>query len=275
MPRQALVMGVLNVTPDSFSDGNRFATLDKALVHAETLVNQGADIIDVGGESTRPGAEAVSVEVELARTLPVIEAMAQRFSVKISIDTSKYEVARAAVDAGAVIINDVTACEDSRMISLMGQKQLTLILMHMRGSPRTMQTHPVYPGGVVNEVESFLSERVKHLVESGVSRGSIWVDPGIGFGKTVSDNLKLLNHIDVFCGLSDCVVVGTSRKSFLGKLVGNGDVAFSDREAGTIASNLWAYQKGASVFRVHDVGQMKRALLTWQAIETCEEGFRP
>jgi len=259
-------MGILNITPDSFSDGGKYVAIDKALAHAEAMVQEGADIIDIGGESTRPGAEPVLAEEELLRVLPVIQAIKDRFSVALSIDSYKYEVVEAAVEAGATIVNDVRGGQDIRLPKLVAEKGLSIVLMHMKETPLTMQDHPEYPSGVVVHVQRFLKERLRAFEEFGIPRERIWIDPGIGFGKTVDHNLDLLRHTAQLSALSR-VLVGASRKSFLAKILGNADLPMESREAGTIASHLWAYMKGASVFRVHDVGPMKRAIRTWEAIQ--------
>lgn len=261
-----LVMGVLNVTPDSFSDGGKFLDRDQAILQAERLVLDGADIIDVGGESTRPGAAQVSAQQEMDRVLPVIEAITAELSVEISIDTSKAPVAEAAVRLGASIVNDVTAGSDPEMARLGAEHDVRFILMHMRGNPRTMQQAPEYPRGVASEVRFYLADRVRAFNEAGIGPDRLWIDPGIGFGKTLEHNLELLRDLDLFQGVAERVVVGTSRKSFLSTLIGGAGQPVEAREPGTIASNLWAFTKGASVFRVHDVAAMKRALKTWEAI---------
>ncbi len=261
-----LVMGVLNVTPDSFSDGGEFLEREAALRHAEKLFLDGADIIDVGGESTRPGAPEVSAQVEMDRVLPVIEAIASEFAVEISIDTSKVAVAEAAVRLGATIVNDVTVGSDPAMARLGAEHDVCFILMHMRGNPRTMQKDPEYPRGVVSEVRFYLADRVRAFAEAGIDSERLWIDPGIGFGKTAEHNLELLKDLGSFEDLAGRVVVGTSRKKFLSQILGEADLPREAREPGTLASNLWAFSKGASVFRVHDVAAMKRALKTWEAI---------
>lgn len=267
--RFPIIMGVLNRTPDSFSDGGKYASLDRALWKAEEMVRDGAAIVDVGGESTRPGAPPVSAEEEIERTIPVIEALVRRVDARLSIDTQKYEVALAAVKAGAAILNDVSAARDPRLIELAAQYPIDVILMHMQGSPEEMQKSPDYPNGVVEEVREFLRERVQAFQAAGVKKDRLWIDPGIGFGKTLAHNLELLNRLSEFHDVAERVVIGTSRKSFLAGVMGSPALPFEAREAGTLASNLWAYQKGASVFRVHDVGAMNRALKTWGAIERC------
>jgi dihydropteroate synthase len=261
-----LVMGVLNVTPDSFSDGGQFLDLESALRHASRLVGEGADILDVGGESTRPGAPEVSLQQELDRVLPVVEAIAAEFPVQISIDTSKSAVAEQAARLGATLINDVTAGSDPAMARIGAEYDVHFILMHMRGNPRTMQSQPEYPRGVVHEVRFYLADRVRAFTEAGIGPDRIWIDPGIGFGKTLEHNLELLRDLDSFHGVAERIVVGTSRKSFLSGVLGAPGLPMEAREPGTLASNLWALTKGASVFRVHDVGAMKRALKTWEAI---------
>jgi len=265
------VMGILNVTPDSFSDGGKFLSLDESLKRAECLLKEGADIIDVGGESTRPGSQPVSEQEELDRVIPVIEGVATMASVPISIDTRKAGVAKEALAKGASIVNDVSGGSDIRMAGIIREHNAKIILMHMLGNPQTMQQDPVYPGGVVADIKDFLRKRVRAFQEIGVSKENIWVDPGIGFGKTLAHNLELLKYLDRFSALAERVVIGTSRKSFLGHLLEKPDLPFQLREDGTRASGLWAYMKGASVFRVHDVGSMKRALKTWDAIANASE----
>lgn len=259
-------MGVLNVTPDSFSDGGRFTTLDTALFQTEAMVNEGAHILDVGGESTRPGAKSVSGEEECCRVLPVIEAIRARFPILISIDTQKSSVARQALAIGATILNDVSAGEDPAMVGVAAAAKATVILMHRQGSSQNMQSNPNYPTGVVKEVKAFLQERIATFVRAGVPSHLIWVDPGIGFGKNLEHNLTLMKSLREFIGVGEKLVVGTSRKSFLARLLDNPDLNMEDRLAGTLASNLWAYTQGAEVFRVHDVGALARALKTWEAI---------
>lgn len=266
MAKNYLVMGILNVTPDSFSDGGQFCQLDSALRQAQRLIEGGADILDIGGESTRPGSLSVSVEEELTRVLPVIEVIRKNFSVTLSIDTTKVAVARSALEAGASIVNDVSGAMDLKMAELVRDTASTLVVMHMKGTPRTMQLAPEYPHGVVAEVGQFLRERVRALTELGLSLDNIWVDPGIGFGKTLEQNLELLRELKQFSGIGSRLLIGTSRKSFLAQIVSDPTLSFADREAGTVASNLWAYQHGASVFRVHEVGSLSRALSTWNGI---------
>jgi dihydropteroate synthase len=252
------VMGVVNVTPDSFSDGGLYLDRDAALAHARELEQQGAAILDIGGESTRPGAAPVAEEEELRRAVPVIAALSQGGGcAQISIDTSKVVVARAALEAGATLVNDVTAFRgDPEMAELVAGTGADCCLMHMLGEPRTMQEDPHYTD-VVSEVAAFLEERMAFAIAHGVPEERIMLDPGIGFGKTLEHNLELLRRLDEIVALGRPVVVGTSRKSFLGRLTGR-DVG--DRVPGTIATNVLAYLAGAQVFRVHDVAAVHDAL---------------
>ena len=250
-------MGVVNVTPDSFSDGGEFLHADAAVAHAERLAGEGADIIDVGGESTRPGAEPVPEDVELQRVVPVVERVAQRGGPRVSIDTAKLAVAEAALQAGARIVNDVTAFRNApELAGLVASAGATCCLMHMQGEPRTMQADPSY-GDVVADVRAFLEERLAFATAEGVPEERVWLDPGIGFGKTIEHNLELLRRLDEIAAIGRPVVIGTSRKSFLGTLTGRPE---KERLAGTIATNVMAYERGASIFRVHDVAAVVDAL---------------
>jgi dihydropteroate synthase len=252
-------MGVVNVTPDSFSDGGLFLQPDHAVAHGLRLAEDGAAIVDVGGESTRPGAEPVPEDEELRRVMPVVEGLAaEPGSWRISIDTAKLAVAEAALEAGAAILNDVTAFRGApELAGLVADRGATCCLMHMLGEPRTMQDEPRY-GQVVSDVKAFLEERLAFAVSEGVSEDKVWLDPGIGFGKTVEHNLELLRRLDEIVAIGPPVVVGTSRKSFLGKLAGGRSEA--ERLPGTIATCVLALERGASVFRVHDVAQLVDAL---------------
>jgi dihydropteroate synthase len=252
------VMGVVNVTPDSFSDGGRYFDADVAVDHALDLAAQGADILDFGGESTRPGSDGVSTDEEMRRVIPVIERVAAAgLGIQISIDTSKLAVAQAAVEAGATLVNDVTAFRaEPELAAFVAEKGLDCCLMHMLGEPRTMQADPRY-NDVVDDIKAFLAERLDFAVAEGVSQDRVLVDPGIGFGKTVDHNLELLRRLDELVALGPPVVVGTSRKSFLGRITGRGE---DDRLPGTIATNVLALERGAQVFRVHDVGPVREAL---------------
>jgi dihydropteroate synthase len=261
-------MGIVNVTPDSFSDGGRFLDARAAVEQGRTLVADGADILDVGGESTRPGAEPVAAEEELRRVLPVLEGLAaEPQAAQISIDTYKAVVARAALEAGATLVNDVTAFRaDPDIAGVVADSDAECCLMHMLGEPRTMQRvgGPKYKD-VVDDVKAFLEERMEFAVGEGVPRERILLDPGIGFGKTVEHNVELLRRLPELLALGAPIVIGTSRKGFIGRIiasaVGRAEPAgVDDRLAGTIASNVLAYERGASVFRVHDVAPVRDAL---------------
>jgi dihydropteroate synthase len=253
------IMGIVNVTPDSFSDGGEWFEREAAIEHGRRLFAEGAHILDVGGESTRPFSDPVSPEEELARVVPVIEALAADVpGAQISVDTMKVEVARAAIDAGATYVNDVTAFRhDPALAALVAQRGCDCCLMHMLGDPRTMQVDPRYDD-VVSEIKAFLEERAAFAVSQGIAEECITVDPGIGFGKTVEHNLELLRRIDEIAALGFPVLVGTSRKGFLGLLAGR--EAPQDRVAATVATNVLAFERGASVFRVHDVAATADAL---------------
>jgi len=248
-----LVMGILNVTPDSFSDGGKFLDADKAIEHGVNLAADGAAIIDVGAESTRPGAEPVTAKEQIRRAIPVIEKLAKKTNACISIDTTNYEVAKAALDAGASMINDITALADERMAQLAGQRQVPVVLMHIQGTPQTMQIEPKY-NDVVGEVLAFLLDGAKRAEQLGIPRERIFIDPGIGFGKTTEHNLKLLANIDRFVKTGCRVIVGPSRKTFIGKLTGRGNPA--DRVFGTAATVALCAAAGVSIVRVHDVAEM-------------------
>jgi dihydropteroate synthase len=250
------VMGVLNVTPDSFSDGGEWFDGEAAVAHGLELVAQGAGIVDVGGESTRPGAEPVPATEELRRVVGVVERLAAS-GAQVSVDTTKPEVARAALDAGATYVNDVTALRDPEMAALVAERECDCCLMHMLGEPRTMQDDPRYDD-VVEDVRAFLEQRAEAAIAAGVAPERIQVDPGIGFGKTIAHNLELLRRLDEIVAIGFPVVVGTSRKSFLGRITGRDDPR--QRLHGTIASNVMALERGARVFRVHDVAAVRDAL---------------
>jgi dihydropteroate synthase len=258
--RAPVLMGVVNVTPDSFSDGGLFLEAGAAIDHGLTLAAEGAAILDVGGESTRPGSEPVSEEEELRRVVPVVEGLAARApaGTRISIDTTKAAVAKAALAAGADIVNDVSALRfDPGLASLVAERRVECVLMHMLGEPRTMQEDPRYDD-VVDDVKAFFEERLAFAVGEGIAEERVWLDPGIGFGKTVDHNLELLRRLEELVAIGRPVVVGTSRKSFLGKLTGG--TAEGERLPGTIATNVLALERGAAVFRVHDVAPVAQAL---------------
>ena len=251
------IMGILNVTPDSFSDGGEWFDFEQAVQHGRALVAEGADILDVGGESTRPGAAPVALDEELRRVVPVIRVL-REVGAQLSIDTMKLTVAEAAVEAGATFVNDVTAFRhEPELAGFVADRGCDCCLMHMLGEPRTMQENPVYDD-VVDDVRAFLEERARFAVAAGVREERIMVDPGIGFGKTLQHNLQLLRRLDEIVALGFPVVVGTSRKSFLGRLTGREDP--HDRVAATLATTVLALERGASVFRVHDVAPTRDAL---------------
>jgi dihydropteroate synthase len=251
------IMGILNVTPDSFSDGGEWFDFDEAVQHGRTLVAEGADILDVGGESTRPGAAPVALDEELRRVVPVIRVL-REVGAQLSVDTMKLTVAEAAVEAGATFVNDVTAFRhEPELAGFVADRGCDCCLMHMLGEPRTMQDDPRYDD-VVDDVRAFLEERAEFAVGEGVREERIMVDPGIGFGKTLDHNLELLRRLDEIVALGFPVVVGTSRKSFLGRLTGREDP--HDRIAATVATTVLALERGAQVFRVHDVAPTKDAL---------------
>jgi dihydropteroate synthase len=254
------LMGVLNVTPDSFSDGGRFLDVDAAVSHGLRLHAEGADILDLGGESTRPGADPVEAVEEIARVLPVIEGLTGRVGEsRISIDTMKRAVAERALDAGASLVNDVSAFRaDPEMAALVAERGVDCCLMHMRGEPRTMQADPRY-GDVVDDVKSFLAERLEFAVGEGIPEERVLLDPGIGFGKTAAHNLELLRRLEELTALGRPLVIGTSRKSFLGRIT-PGEPGPDERLPGTLATNVLAYERGAEVFRVHDVAAVRDAL---------------
>lgn len=252
-----LAMGVVNVTPDSFSDGGQYLDPEAAVAHGLELEHEGAAILDVGGESTRPGALPVSPDEELRRVLPVLEGLAVGGAAKLSVDTSKADVAARALAAGSSFVNDVTALRsDPDMASVVAAGGVDCCLMHMLGDPRTMQADPRYED-VVDDVKAFLEERLRFAVGEGIAEERIVLDPGIGFGKTVDHNLELLRRIDELVALGRPVLVGSSRKSFIGGLTGR---AVDERLAGTIATNVLAYAGGARIFRVHDVAPVHDAL---------------
>ena len=257
-----LLMGILNVTPDSFSDGDRYTHFDAALAQAEVLVSEGADILDIGGESTRPGAAPVSLEDELARVIPVIRALASRVQVLISVDTSKAEVARQAVDAGAHIINDVTGLADPEMPRVCAAAGAGVVCMHMQGSPQTMQLNPQYDD-VVADIARYLAGRLAHLENQGIPRERVVLDPGIGFGKTAEHNLQILSHIEQFRALGRPILIGHSRKRFLAKVLGR---PLDEPTFGTVGVSLACAAQGADILRLHEIAPTRDCLLAWQAI---------
>jgi len=263
--RRVLVMGVLNVTPDSFSDGGRFAARDAAVAHAVEMAEAGADLIDVGGESTRPGSQPVPAEEQIRRVVPVIEEIARRnLPVVVSIDTTRASVAAAALDAGAGVVNDISAGrDDAAMLPSVAERGVPVVLMHMQGTPATMQLNPTYDD-VVRETIDFLHERIAAAEGAGVAPHRILVDPGIGFGKTMAHNLELLRRQSEFAMLGRPVLIGTSRKGFIGRITNEPEP--SRRLFGTAASVAWSVANGAAVVRVHDVAEMSKVVRMTEAI---------
>jgi len=260
-----LVMGILNVTPDSFSDGGRYASSDAAITHALEMVEQGADIIDIGGESSRPGAEPVSCDEELARVIPVISSLRKQSTIPISIDTYKSSAAEAALDAGADIINDISALRmEPELATVAAARHAPVILMHMLGTPRTMQQNPHYDN-CVEEIAAFFRERIEFCLQNGIPRDKLILDPGIGFGKRLEDNLAILAGLARFKQFGLPVLVGASRKSFIGQ-VHTGGLSARQRLGGSIAAAVGAVERGADIVRVHDVAETVEALRVLGAI---------
>lgn len=261
--RHTLIMGILNVTPDSFSDGGLFSDVEIAVEHAERMVSEGAHIIDVGGESSRPGADPVSTEVEMDRVLPVIKKLAKRTEVPISIDTYKSSVARRALDVGACIVNDITALQgDPHMASIAAKADVPVVLMHMRGTPENMQSDPRYDS-LISEIISFLETRIQVAIDAGISPERIIIDPGIGFGKTVAHNLEIIRRLGEFKSLEKPILMGTSRKSFIGKVLGTSSDSRLEGTAATVAVSI---VNGADIVRVHNVKEMARVARMADAI---------
>jgi dihydropteroate synthase len=262
-------MGVLNVTPDSFSDGGLYFDTGTAVDRGMELISQGADIIDIGGESSRPGSDPVSAEEEIKRIIPVIGQLRSKSDVLISIDTTKAAVAEAALDCGADIINDISALRfDAGMAGLAARRKAPLILMHMKGTPKTMQTAPFY-GDVIKELMDFFRERIAYAASRGLEEERILIDPGIGFGKRLEDNLVLIKHLGAFEALQRPILVGVSRKSFIGRIL---DIPAGERLEGTIAASIMCVLNGARILRVHDVGAVRRAVLVAEAVRSAEYG---
>lgn len=260
--RRPAVMGILNITPDSFSDGGIFLSPDKAIAQALRMTEEGADIIDIGGESTRPGARPVSAQEEIDRVLPVVESLHKQVSLPISIDTSKPEVMRAAVKAGAGFINDVRALREAGAMEAAAQLGVPVCLMHMQGEPRTMQDDPRY-ADIVGEVRDFLKQRLDACLNTGIPAQRLVVDPGFGFGKTLEHNIELLRGLRALQDLGVPVLVGLSRKSMIGKALG---LPVEQRQHASVALALMAVQQGARIVRVHDVGPTVEALRMWSAV---------
>ncbi len=265
-----LIMGIVNVTPDSFSDGGLYQQTQQAVSHALRLVEQGADILDIGGESTRPGAEAVSSQEEIQRVVPVVKELVNKIEILISIDTSKAEVARLCLETGAHIINDVTSLTgDNNMAKVIADNRAGVILMHMQGTPRTMQDNPHYED-VIGDLKKFFQERIYHLQKVGISESQMVLDPGIGFGKTLEHNLELLNRLAEFQSLGRPICLGVSRKSFMGKVLNR---PVDQRMAGSLAVLCHAMSREAvQIVRVHDVGEARDAVAMWKVINQSTDG---
>ncbi len=257
-------MGILNVTPDSFYDGGNYFSVDKAIEYGEKLEAQGADIIDIGGESTRPGSEAVSEEEELKRVIPVLKELSKKINIPISIDTQKSKVAKEALESGASIVNDISALRyDPKMADVVKYYDVPVVLMHMKGSPKNMQESPKYKN-VVSEVKEFFVERIEYAKTKGVKEENIILDPGVCFGKTLSHNLEIIKGLKIFKSLGRPLMVGLSRKSFIGKILGDSDI---DRIWGTAAGIAISVVNGADIVRVHDVCEMKQVVKVAEAIK--------
>ena len=261
---RTLVMGILNVTPDSFSDGGRFFDHEAAVAQGLRMAEEGADIVDIGGESTRPGSDAVAPGEEIDRTVPVVKRLIAELDIPISIDTRKAEVARAALDAGATIVNDVSAARDDEMFGVVRDSEAGLVLMHMLGEPKTMQEDPHYED-VVREVREYLGARLDAALEAGIEPDRLCIDPGLGFGKTYEHNLELMRQIDSLLDLGAPLLVGPSRKSFIGKALG--DAPPEDRLEGSLGAVAWMAGRGAHIVRVHDVEPTVRVLKVVDAIQ--------
>jgi len=265
-------MGILNVTPDSFSDGNLYFDRDKAVNHGLDLIKEGACIIDVGAESSRPGSNPIPVQEELARILPVISELRDNTDTLLSVDTTKAEVARRALDAGADIINDISSFKfDPDMLPLAAEREVPVILMHLKGNPKTMQNNPSYDN-LLEEVKSFFQERIDTAVSSGIKKEKIIIDPGIGFGKNFKDNLNLIRNLRYFENLGRPILVGHSRKSFIGKIM---DQPPQDRLEGSLSAAVLSVSHGAHLLRVHDVAATKKAILVADAILNEKEMGKP
>ena len=265
--KRPLVMGILNITPDSFSDGGMYVDFNAALKRADQMIEEGVDIIDIGGESTRPGSEAVSVDEELKRITPIIEAIKKMSDIAISIDTYKPDVMKEVIDMDVAMINDIYALQKPHAIDMIKKSNVGVCLMHMQGSPKTMQLNPTYKN-VVSEVRSFLEERVNLIANAGIDKSRIIVDPGFGFGKTFEHNIDLLQNIESFKSLNLPILVGLSRKSFIRKIL-NGD--HDDHLSGSISAAILSALKGAKILRVHDVKETQSALKIFQVAQSANK----
>ncbi len=261
--KKQLIMGILNVTPDSFSDGGRFIKTDKAVEHAIEMVNQGADIIDIGGESSRPGAVQISEQEELKRVKPIIQKLISKINVPISIDTYKPRIAEECLKSGVHIVNDITGLRNKNMIKLIAKYKVPVVIMHMKGMPNNMQQNPVY-NDVVDEIMEFFNEKINEAKKAGINNNDIIIDPGIGFGKTTEHNLQILKRLSEFRKLNCPILIGVSRKSFIGNITG---LSVDERLEGTLASVAIAVMNNANIIRVHDVKECKRAVQIADAIK--------
>ncbi len=259
-----LIMGIVNVTPDSFSDGGKYFDAEAAIIHGLKLVHEGADILDIGGESTRPNAKPVPVEEEISRIIPVIEGLSKNGKKRISVDTRNIKTMAAAIKAGANFINDITALHNEGAIDLVAQNNVDVCIMHMQGNPQTMQRDPQYKN-VVQEVFDFLQERIKTCLDGGINREKIFADIGIGFGKTLEHNLALLRNLERFHDLGVKLLLGTSRKKFIEKVM-EADIDPDQRIGGSLATALWGMETGVHIVRVHDVAQTKQAIDVWSKL---------
>ncbi|MEE9524496.1 MAG: dihydropteroate synthase [Thermodesulfovibrionales bacterium] len=263
---KTFIMGILNITPDSFSDGGSFIKADTAVEHAINMVEEGADIIDIGGESTRPGSDAITVSEELERVIPVIEKLSGRIRVPISIDTYKAEVAQKAIDEGASIVNDISGLRfDPEMPGVVSRNEVSVVIMHIKGTPKNMQKNPIY-GNLIKEIIEYLEESIAIAEKAGVHHEKIIVDPGIGFGKMFEDNLEIINRLSEFRRLGKPVLIGASRKAFIGEVLG--DAPVGDRVEGTAAAVAISIMNGADIVRVHDVKEMKKVAKVSDAIKS-------
>jgi dihydropteroate synthase len=259
----AMIMGVLNITPDSFSDGGQYLTIDKAISRAQLMIDQGADMIDIGGESNRPDASQVSIDEEVGRVIPVIEALSKLINVPISIDTSKAKIMQLAIEAGASMINDVRALQSKLSLEIVASTAKDVCLMHMQGDPKTMQNNPIYTD-VIDEIKHFFEQRIEACINAGISQNKIILDPGFGFGKTLNHNLEILRRLDEFKSFGLRILVGMSRKSMIGTILNNRNT--DGRTIGSVTAAIIASQNGANIVRVHDILETKDAFKVLQSV---------
>ncbi len=258
-----MIMGVLNITPDSFSDGGQYLTIDKAISRAQLMIDQGADMIDIGGESSRPDASQVSIDEEAGRVIPVIEALSKLINVPISIDTSKAKIMQLAIEAGASMINDVRALHSKSSLEIVASTAKDVCLMHMQGDPKTMQNNPIYTD-VIDEIKHFFEQRIEACINAGISQNKIILDPGFGFGKTLNHNLEILRRLDEFKSFGLRILVGISRKSMIGSMLNNRNT--DGRTIGSVTAAIIAFQNGANIVRVHDILETKDAFKVLQSV---------